>query len=164
MSVDLSIFDPHTNIAGKFFISIYDLMNILEPRSLTSWYCVDVLLNACKNSSARHAIMNTFQFLPCLARIIGNQLTMEKKKRVLRLMQDITCGIKIFWQIPHMTHLMSILCKWIEGQDSDIVALSLGILVNLCHKNILSVYILQRNVDLKKFIRMCLALKVCFEL
>lgn len=159
LSLDLTIFDPHTNIAGKFFISIYDLMNILESRSLTSWYCVDVLLNACKNDTARRSLMKTYHFLPCLARLIGDQLTTDKKTRLLRLMQDITCGIKMHWQIPHMTHLMCTLCRWIERQELDVITLSLGVLVNLCYKNVTNIYIFQRNVDLKKFIRMILALK-----
>ncbi|CAG9766217.1 unnamed protein product [Ceutorhynchus assimilis] len=159
LSLDLNIFDPNSYIASKFFISIYNIMNALEPRSLTSWYCVDVLLNACKNASARRALMETYQFLPCLARIVGDQHTMDKNLRLLRLILCITCGIKIRWHVPHMTHLMLILCKWIERKESEISSLALGILVNLCYKNVHSVYILQRNVDLKKFIRMCLALK-----
>ncbi|KAF7278754.1 hypothetical protein GWI33_007987 [Rhynchophorus ferrugineus] len=159
LTLDLSIFDPHTNLAGKFFISLYDLMNTLESRSMTSWYCVDVLINACKNHTARTALIETYQFLPCLARLIGDQLSNEKKTRLLRLMQDMTCGIKIHWQIPHMSHLISYLCKWIEKGEADVVTLSMGLLVNLCYRNILTVYILQRNVDLKKFIRICLSLK-----
>ncbi|XP_030745235.1 uncharacterized protein LOC115874273 isoform X2 [Sitophilus oryzae] len=159
LTLNLSIFDPHTNIAEKLFTSLYNLMNILEPRSLTSWYCVDLLINACKNHTARTALIKTYQFLPCLARLMGDQISPEKKTRLLRLMQDITCGIKIHWQIPHITHLVSLLCKWVEKGEQDVATLSLGLLVNLCYKNVSTICILQRNIDLKKFIRMCLTLK-----
>ncbi|XP_066261509.1 protein CIP2A-like [Euwallacea similis] len=159
LTVDLSIFDPHTNIAGKLFISIYDLMNNIEPNSSTSWYCIDLLLNACKNPATRQTLKETYQFLPCLACMIGDQLTNEKKCRLLRLMQEITCGIKVYCQLPHTTRLMTILCKWIESQESEVVTVALGVLVNLCYKNMSNVYVMQRNIDLKKFIRMCLALK-----
>uniref|UniRef100_A0AAR5PBZ4 Protein CIP2A n=1 Tax=Dendroctonus ponderosae TaxID=77166 RepID=A0AAR5PBZ4_DENPD len=161
LSLDLSLYDPDTNMAGNFFLSIYELMNNLEPRSLTSWHCVDVLLNCCKNSGARKALMTTYKFLPCLARMMCDQLATKKKVSLLRLMQNITCGIKIQWQIPHITHLITSLCKWIERQqpDHEVLELSLAVLVNLCYKNVSSVYILQHHTDLKKFIRMCLSLK-----
>ncbi|XP_066159271.1 protein CIP2A-like [Euwallacea fornicatus] len=159
LTADLSIFDPHTNIAGKLFISIYDLMNTIEPNSSTSWYCIDLLLNACKNPATRQILKATYQFLPCLACMIGDQLTNEKKCRLLRLMQEITCGIKVYCQLPHTARLMTILCKWIESQESEVVTVALGVLVNLCYKNMSNVYVMQRNIDLKKFIRMCLALK-----
>ncbi|KAH1026073.1 uncharacterized protein LOC109536708 isoform X2 [Dendroctonus ponderosae] len=161
LSLDLSLYDPDTNMAGNFFLSIYELMNNLEPRSLTSWHCVDVLLNCCKNSGARKALMTTYKFLPCLARMMCDQLPTKKKVSLLRLVQNITCGIKIQWQIPHITHLITSLCKWIERQqpDHEVLELSLAVLVNLCYKNVSSVYILQHHTDLKKFIRMCLSLK-----
>ncbi|XP_050311435.1 uncharacterized protein LOC126747010 [Anthonomus grandis grandis] len=160
LALDSSIFDPHTNIANNFFLSLYELLVILEPRSLTSWYCVDVLINVCKNNAARQVLITNYHFLPCIARMIGDQLTIEKKTRLLKLMQDITWGIKIHWQLPHLPHLMSVLCKWIEkNQEPEVVTLSLGVLVNLCYKNLSSQSVLQRNVDLKKFIKMCLVLK-----
>lgn len=162
LSLDLSLYDPDTNIAGRFFLSIYELMNHLEATSATSWYCIDVLLNCCKNSGARNALMTTYKFLPCLAKLMGDQLPAKKKVSLLRLMHNITCGIKIHWQIPHITRLITSLCKWIEGQgpDHEVLELSLAVLVNLCFKNVSSVYILQHHTDLKKFIRMCLSLKV----
>ncbi|XP_060521990.1 uncharacterized protein LOC132699350 [Cylas formicarius] len=159
LSLELTIFDPHTNIAGQFFISLYDLFNTLEPRSLTSWYCIDVLSNACKNTSARESLIKNYNFIPCLARLIGDHLTTDKKTRLLKLMQDLSCGIKISWQFPHLTHLMTTLARWVEGSEPEVVTLSLAVLVNLCYKNITAIYTLQRNVDLKKFVRICLSLK-----
>lgn len=159
VTIDLSIFDPHTNIASEFFVSLYELMSKIEPRSQFTWHCVDVLSNACRNSAARLALIHTYQFLPSLSRILGDQITNEKKIRLLKLMQDLTCGIKISWQIPHLPHLIVTLAKWVENQDEEIVALSLGVLVNLCYKNLPAIYTLTSNVNIKKLMRTCLTMK-----
>lgn len=52
-----------------------------------SWYCVDLLCNASRNSSARIALINTYNFIPSLSRLLGDQLTDIKKKKLLKLMQ-----------------------------------------------------------------------------
>lgn len=52
-----------------------------------SWYCVDVLCNACRNSSARKALIDTYNFIPSLSQLLGDQLTDVKKKKLLKLMQ-----------------------------------------------------------------------------
>ncbi|XP_044759623.1 uncharacterized protein LOC123317254 [Coccinella septempunctata] len=159
VTIDLSIFDPHTNIASEFFVSLYELMNKIEPRSPFTWHCVDVLSNVCRNSAARSALIHTYQFLPSLSRVLGDQISTEKKIRLLKLMQDLTCGIKISWQIPHLPHLMITLAKWVENQDAEIVALSLGVIVNLCYKNLPAIYTLTSNVDMKKLMKICLKMK-----
>ncbi|KAL3273249.1 hypothetical protein HHI36_014703 [Cryptolaemus montrouzieri] len=159
VTIDLSIFDPHTNIASEFFVSLYELMSRNEARSPFAWNCVDVLSNVCRNSAARLALIHTYQFLPSLARILGDQITKEKKLRLLKLMQDLTCGIKISWQIPHLPHLMTTLAKWVDSQEEEIVSLSLGVLVNLCYKNLPAIYTLTSNVDMKKLLRTCITIK-----
>lgn len=88
---------------------------------------------------------------------------MEKKTRLLTLMQELSCGIKISWQIPHLQHLMSTLTRWINTEvdrNNDIVSLSLGVLVNLCYKNLPAVYTLTKCVDIKNFIRATAVLEV----
>ncbi|KAK4873864.1 hypothetical protein RN001_013224 [Aquatica leii] len=159
VTIDLSAFDPHTNVVAEFFVSLYELLSIIESGSLLAWCCVNVLSAACKNSAARMALINTYQFLPLLSRLLGNQLTTEKKVRLLTLMQELTCGIKISWQIPHLPHLMSTLTRWIEHAEEKIVTLSLAVLVNLCYKNLPAVYTLSRCVDIKKFVHLCIPLK-----
>lgn len=52
-----------------------------------AWDCVDVLSNACKNFSARQALIKTYQFLPPLARLLSDHLSSSKKKKLLTLMQ-----------------------------------------------------------------------------
>ena len=74
--------------------------------------------------------------------------------------QELTCGIKISWQIPHLPHLMSTLTRWISVGQEEIVTLSLGVLVNLCYKNLPAIYTLSRCVDIKEFMRTTMLLKV----
>ncbi|XP_044272834.1 uncharacterized protein LOC123016480 [Tribolium madens] len=155
VTIDLSIFDPHSTIAPQFFVSLYELMNKMEQRSSFAWNCVDVLSNVCRNPAARHALIHTYQFIPSLSRLLNDQLSNEKKVRILRLMQDLTCGIKISWQIPHLPHLMITLSKWIENSNEEIITLSMGILVNLCYKNLSAIYTLFGNVDVKKILQIC---------
>ncbi|KAB0793288.1 hypothetical protein PPYR_12908 [Photinus pyralis] len=160
VTIDLSTFDPHVSVVAEFFVSLHRLLSAVEPGSLLAWCSVNVLCVACKNAAARTALIHTYQFLPLLSRLLGNQLTMEKKLRLLTLMQELTCGIKISWQIPHLPHLMSTLTRWITGgDDDDIATLSLAVLVNLCYKNLPAVYTLSRCVDIKKFLRTCLLLQ-----
>lgn len=81
-------------------------------------------------------------------------LTPEKRVRVLKLLQELTYGIKLSWQEAHLPYLISLLTQWVmQSKDEKIVALSLGTLVNVCYKNLSAVYTLMRTVDAKTFLR-----------
>ncbi|KAK5641431.1 hypothetical protein RI129_009978 [Pyrocoelia pectoralis] len=157
--VDSTIFDPHINLVIEFFVCLHELLSNLESGSLSTWSCVDVLSLVCKNSAARTVLIETYQFIPLLSRLLNNDLQKQKKLKILALMQELSCGIKISWQIPYLPHIMSTLTEWIENGEEDILTLSLGVLVNLCYKNVPAVYTLSRCIDIKKFIRFCMPLK-----
>ncbi|XP_076281173.1 uncharacterized protein LOC143209438 [Lasioglossum baleicum] len=160
VSLDLSIFDPGTSVAAEFYVSLHELMNSLASRSTLIWSAVDVLQNACRNAAARQALIHTYKFAPILARLLEANLTTEKRIRVLKLLQELTYGIKISWQEAHLPYLISILTQWVtQSKEEDIIALSLGILVNLCYKNLPAVYTLMRTIDTKAFIRTLLRLQ-----
>lgn len=75
-------------------------------------------------------------------------------------MQELTYGIKISWQEAHLPYLISTLTQWvIQSKEEEIIALSLGVLVNLCYKNLPAVYTLMRTVNTKAFIRTLLKLQ-----
>ncbi|EFN82611.1 uncharacterized protein LOC105185017 [Harpegnathos saltator] len=159
-SLDLSIFDPGTSIAAEFYVSLYELMNSLGSRSTLIWSTIDVLQNVCRNVPARQALIHTYKFAPILARLLEANLTTEKRIRVLKLLQELTYGIKISWQEAHLPYLISILTQWIEqSKEEEIIALSLGVLVNLCYKNLPAVYTLMRTIKTKEFIRTLLKLQ-----
>lgn len=162
VTIDLSTFDPNNGVVCEFLVSLHELMSNIEQRSSMSsiaWNCVEVLSNACRNPATRNVLIHTYQFLSPLARLLGDQLTHEKKVKLLGLMQELTCGIKISWQIPHLPHLMTTLTKWVESGDEKIVTLSLGVLVNLCYKNLPAIYTLTRCIDMKQFVRICMPLQ-----
>nr|CAI5859098.1 unnamed protein product [Callosobruchus analis] len=161
VTIDVSIFDPDREYVAQFYVSLYELLSKLESHSQMIWDCVDVLSNASRSCVAREALINTYQFGPLLARFLGDELTTTKRKMLLKLMQELTCGIKLTWQIPNLSYLITTLTKWIEDkeQDEEIVCLSLGVLVNLCYKNLPAVYTFSRCVDSKRFLRFCLPLR-----
>lgn len=67
-------------------------------------------------------------------------------------MQELTYGIKITWQEPHLAVLMNQLLEWVRSKNEQLASLSLSVLVNICYKNLPSTYILTRLVDTKVFI------------
>lgn len=87
MTIDLSVFDPNSSVVSEFFVSLHLLMTNLEQRSSIAWNCVEVLSNACRNPATRNVLIHTYQFLSPLSRLLGDQLTREKKIRLLTLMQ-----------------------------------------------------------------------------
>ncbi|XP_072393387.1 uncharacterized protein [Diabrotica undecimpunctata] len=159
VTIDVSAFDPENGLGAQFYVSLHNLFTSLEPDSDMAWNCVDVLCNACRNASARQALIETYQFVPMLSKLLNDQLSTCKKKKLLVLLQDLTCGIKLSWQVSHLPHLLKILTKWVEDKNQDIICLSLSVLVNLCFKNLPVVYTLSRIIDIKKFLRFCLPLQ-----
>ncbi|KAL6260355.1 hypothetical protein P5V15_007885 [Pogonomyrmex californicus] len=159
-SMDLGIFDPGTSVAAEFYVSLHEFMNSVGSRSTLIWSAVDVLQNVCRNVPARQSLIHTYKFAPILARLLEANLTTEKRIRVLKLLQELTYGIKISWQEAHLPYLISTLTQWVvQSKEEEIIALSLGVLVNLCYKNLPAVYTLMRTVNTKAFIRTLLKLQ-----
>jgi len=76
------------------------------------------------------------------------------------LLQELTYGIKISWQEAHLPYLISTLTQWVtQSKEEEIIALSLGVLVNLCYKNLPAVYTLMRTINTKAFIKTLLRLQ-----
>ncbi|KAJ8680087.1 hypothetical protein QAD02_015874 [Eretmocerus hayati] len=153
-SLDLSIFDPGTNVAALFYVALHELMSNSGSRSNLMWSAVDVLQAACKSAAARHALIHTFKFAPILTKLLEANLTSEKKVRALKLLQELTYGIKISWQEAHLPYLISTLSQWVtQSNEEEVITLSLGVLVNLCYKNLPAVYVLMRTVNTKTFLQ-----------
>lgn len=84
----MSVFEPDTNLGAQFYVSLYELLfTNVDPQSKMAWNCVDVLCNACRNSSAKQALIDTYQFVPILSRMLGDQLDNLNKKKLLILLQ-----------------------------------------------------------------------------
>ena len=72
----------------------------------------------------------------------------------MRLLQELTYGIRILWLEPHVIYLLQTLSQWVtsSGEEEEIT-LSLGVLVNLCYKNLPAVYSLLRAINTKTFLQ-----------
>lgn len=78
----------------------------------------------------------------------------------MKLLQELTYGIKISWQEAHLPYLISTLTQWImQSKEEEIIVLSLGVLVNLCYKNLPAMYTLMRTTNTKIFVRTLLKLQ-----
>ncbi|KAG8336637.1 hypothetical protein J6590_041006 [Homalodisca vitripennis] len=73
--------------------------------------------------------------------------------------QELTYEIAIYWQEAQLPKLIKILLDIISSNDSELIPVALGVLVNLCHKNKPAVYTLMSCVDIKVFLRKVLNLQ-----
>lgn len=80
-------------------------------------------------------------------------MPLEKRIKVLKIFQELTYGIKITWQEAYLSNLMLKLSEWItQSSEEEVISLSLGVLVNLCYKNLPAMYALMRSVNTKTFL------------
>ncbi|XP_066586572.1 protein CIP2A homolog L [Prorops nasuta] len=159
---DLHIFDPEKFIALEFYISLNELMNSLDSNSALMWSALNALQSVCRNVAAKQALIHTYKFTPTLTRLLEENLTTEKRKKVLRLLQDLTYGIRISWEETYLPNLIQTLTQWVmQNKDEDIIIFSLGILVNVCYKNLIAVYSLMRTINTKLFIRHLIRIQCC---
>ena len=71
----------------------------------------------------------------------------------MKLLQELTYGIKILWLEPHIIYLLKTLSQWVtQSGEEEEITLSLGVLVNLCYKNLPAVYSLMRTINTKTFL------------
>ena len=68
--MDLAIFDPGTSIATEYYVKLHELMSSLGSGTLLIWNALDALQNACRNTSARQALIHTYKFAPILTRLL----------------------------------------------------------------------------------------------
>uniref|UniRef100_A0A023EY49 Putative structural maintenance of chromosome protein 4 chromosome condensation complex condensin n=1 Tax=Triatoma infestans TaxID=30076 RepID=A0A023EY49_TRIIF len=159
-SSDPSVFDLSNKDIIDFFVNLHELMIVHDAQSNVTWSAVNVLLAACRNSTTRERLVHTYKFAPILTKLLRLELgSNEKNLKVLQLLQELTYGVNISWQEAHLSVLISTLTKWIVANDETLILLSLGVLVNLCYKNVPAVYTLMRSVDIKKFIKAILKLQ-----
>uniref|UniRef100_T1HNJ6 CIP2A N-terminal domain-containing protein n=1 Tax=Rhodnius prolixus TaxID=13249 RepID=T1HNJ6_RHOPR len=159
-SSDPTVFDLSNKDIVDFFVNLHELMIVFDAQSNITWSAVTVLLAACRNSNTRERLVHTYKFAPILTKLLRFELgSNEKNLKVLQLLQELTYGVNISWQEAHLGALISLLTEWIVGNDESLILLSLGVLVNLCYKNVPAVFTLMRSVDIKKFIKSVLKLQ-----
>lgn len=71
----------------ELFSNLYELMMTLDAKAHLTWASIDVLQQACRNPTARESLTHTFKFLPILTKFLDSKLILEKKIKILQLMQ-----------------------------------------------------------------------------
>ncbi|KAF6201695.1 hypothetical protein GE061_004090 [Apolygus lucorum] len=157
---DLTAFDPGHKDTIEFYVNLHELMVGLDAGTSLAWASIACLKEACRNTSARRDLIHTYQFMPVLTRFLMTRPSLDREIKLLQLMEELTYGIKISWQEAHLTRLITTLSNLIVSDvDQERMTLSLSVLVNLCYKNLPSVYALMRSIDIKKFLKTVLNLQ-----
>lgn len=152
-TTDITEFDPSSSVATEFYVSLHELMAGLESRSMLVWSAIAVLQKACTNPSAKKALIHTYKFIPILTRFLGTHHITDKQLRLLQVLVELTYGVKISWQEAHLPYLISTLVQIVMEGDKELKPFALGVLVNLCYKNLPALYVLMRKVEITKFIK-----------
>lgn len=71
----------------------------------------------------------------------------------------MTYGVKLQWLEGYLSELIILLVKWISSEDKDLISFSLGVLVNVCHKNKFARFTLVKCTHSKSFMRLLLKLQ-----
>ncbi|XP_030381936.1 uncharacterized protein LOC115629583 [Scaptodrosophila lebanonensis] len=154
----------HLELA-KFFVDLQALMSALDDESDALWACVALLQHCSRNLEARRAIVEQYCYVPVLSYLLVRTTRPERVHRLMLLLQDLTYGIRIAWEEPYLVvlleHLVDIVhnteCDASETaspqDDSSHALLALSILVNLCYKNFVVLFLFLRRVNISSFSR-----------
>ncbi|KAH8386899.1 hypothetical protein KR093_003346, partial [Drosophila rubida] len=150
---------------AKFFVELHALMSALDGDSDTLWACVTLLQHCSRNLEARADIVQKYCFVPLLSYLLQRTTRPERRLRLLLLLQDLTYGIHIGWEEPYLVvlleHLVDVVHS-VEDADGDAntsdvdnshAQLALSILVNLCYKNFVVLFLFLRSVNISSFSR-----------
>lgn len=146
---------------AKFFIDLHALMSALDSDSEALWSCVSLLQHCSRNLEARVAIVQNYCFVPLLSYLLKRTVRPERVQRLLLLLQDLTYGIRIGWEEPYLVVLLEHLVDLLHNvEECDATAtdvddpqaqLALSILVNLCYKNFVVLFLFLRSVNISRF-------------
>ncbi|XP_075152771.1 uncharacterized protein LOC142226572 [Haematobia irritans] len=150
-------FAPGNLEISKFFIDLHATMGNLATESDALWACVGLLQHCSKNLEARKAIVDEYRFIPILTFLLKRTQPGDKRQRVLTLLQELTFGIKITWEEPYIVVLLEQLVEIVyqsseEGEELH-GQLALSILINLCYKNFVVLFLFLRSVNISSFSR-----------
>ncbi|KAH8290072.1 hypothetical protein KR044_007030, partial [Drosophila immigrans] len=150
---------------SKFFVDLHALMSALDSDSEALWACVALLQHCSRNLEARADIVQKYCFVPLLSYLLQRTERPERCQRLLLLLQDLTYGIRIGWEEPYLVVLLEQLVDVVHSVEHDEDAanasdvdnahaqLALSILVNLCYKNFVVLFLFLRSVNISSFSR-----------
>ncbi|XP_034473673.1 uncharacterized protein LOC117781058 [Drosophila innubila] len=161
---------PHCYAAGpgnvelsKFFVELHALMSTLDADGDALWACVSLLQHCSRNLDARLDIVQKYCFVPLLSNLLKRTTRPERVQRLLLLLQDLSYGIRISWEEPYLVVLLEHLVDLVHSVeecdanstdvDSSHARLALSILINLCYKNFVVLFLFLRSVNISHFSR-----------
>ncbi|XP_003247737.1 uncharacterized protein LOC100576041 [Acyrthosiphon pisum] len=153
------VFNSKDTLRHEFFINLYELMRNINDDSEIMWAAVNLLQSIVKQGFFQNTILNNNEFTLILTRLLKDELSLDKKIKILKLLQELTYRMKIQWQEGHSSELISLLVKWISTEDKDLISFSLGVLVNVCCKNKFAMFTLVKCTHSKSFMRLLLKLQ-----
>lgn len=153
--------------AVEFYINLYNFIEkncIKNPGVLGC--CINVLEKAIQNLHTRDVLVNKFSFVGLISKVLQHHP--NENEKLLTLLQDMTYGFQIKWSEPYLEDLINNLVKTIDD-DTSISSLALSVLINICHKNVSTIYLLLRKIQTQNFLNSIkhhgvLAYKLCIIL
>lgn len=151
------LFSPSSLEISKFFIDLHAVMGKLSTDCDALWTCVGVLQHCIKNLEARKAVVDDYRFIPLLTFILNRTHAGDKRQRLLILLQELTFGIKITLEEPYIVllleELVQLVCQVVKESGETQAQLALSILINLCYKNFVVLFLFLRTVNISSFSR-----------
>lgn len=153
------IFNSQDTLRHEFYINLYELMRNTNDDSEIMWAAVNFLQSIVKQGLFHNTILNNDELTLILIKLLKDELTLDKKIKILKLLLELTYRKKLQWQESHSFELISLLIKWISTEDKDLISFSLGVLVNVCSKNKFAMFTLVKCTNSKSFMRLLLKLQ-----
>uniref|UniRef100_A0A0A1WDC2 Protein CIP2A homolog n=1 Tax=Zeugodacus cucurbitae TaxID=28588 RepID=A0A0A1WDC2_ZEUCU len=154
-TVQPQLFNPLQLETSKLFIDLHAVMGTLAADSDALWACVALLQHLSRNLTARRALVEDFRFVPLLSFVLKRSHGQEKIQKLLTLIQDLTYGIQISWEEPYLIVLLEQLVNFIyqatEDSEDTLAQLALSVLINLCYKNFVVMFLFLRSVNISNF-------------
>ncbi|XP_053957334.1 uncharacterized protein LOC128862698 [Anastrepha ludens] len=154
-TVQPQLFNPVQLETSKLFIDLHAVMGTLAADSDALWACVTLLQHLSRNLTARRALVEDFRFVPLLAFVLKRSHGQEKVHKLLTLLQDLTYGIQISWEEPYLIvlleQLVNIIYQAAEEDEDGLAQLALSVLINLCYKNFVVMFLFLRSVNISNF-------------
>ncbi|XP_052895231.1 uncharacterized protein LOC128302445 [Anopheles moucheti] len=155
-SPENKIFDVSVYECNIFFVNLHKLLSHSMKKTNLLWSAVAVLELAVNDDETRTALVDKFRFLPVVSLLLLEVHTPEQQKRALSLLHHLSYGATIDGQEMFIERLIQKLLTLIEQNHEkkercELAQLALSILVNLCHRDLSTTFVLTRNANISGF-------------
>uniref|UniRef100_A0A182KC97 Uncharacterized protein n=1 Tax=Anopheles christyi TaxID=43041 RepID=A0A182KC97_9DIPT len=149
-------FDVSVYECNIFFVNLHKLLSYSMKKTNLLWSVVAVLEVAVNDDETRIALVDKFRFLPVISMLLLEVHTPDQLKRVLTLLHHLSYGASIDGQEMFIERMIQKLLTLIEQnyekkERCEVAQLALSILVNLCHRDLSTTFVLTRNTNISGF-------------